>query len=232
MPRLWLIALTLAAGLFTSASDNFTRADNSTLGTNWIDPETEFGVKTNSATQKNVSVNSQAVAWWNPSTNTFTGNQFSQVTCGTLIGAVAYGGQQCGVGVNMSGASLAAFTGYLIFADSIGNTWAVYRQDAGPTYVSLASGSHTAVDGDVLYLENNSGTLTFKINGSTVATPTDSTYSAGQPGLNIYSNGSVDQLAMNLWSGGDVGGGGSTFPPGIPNAPIRCCAFFPVRLFR
>jgi hypothetical protein len=204
---------------FTTAPDNFTRADNTTLGTDWIDPETELGIKSNSATEKNISINAQAVAWWNPSTNTFSANQFSQVTCNTVSGTPPYGSQQCGVGVNMSGASLALFTGYVVFADASSNTWNVQRQDAGISYHPLASGSHTAADGDVLYLQNNAGVITFKINGSTVASPSDSTYGAGQPGINIYSNGSGDDIGLNTWSGGDLGGGGSTFPGAIIGNP-------------
>jgi hypothetical protein len=216
------VGLLPAPPMFTTASDNFTRSDNTTLGTDWIDPETELGIRSNSATQKNISINSQAVAWWNPSTNTFSANQFSQVTCNTVGGTPPYGGQQCGVGVEMSGASLALFTGYVVFADPSGNTWALYRQDAGISYNSLASGSHTAADGDVLYLEDNAGVLTFKINGTTLATHSDSTYSSGQPGINVYSNGSGTDIGLNTWSGGDLSAG-TTFPAAIPNAPIKCC---------
>jgi hypothetical protein len=217
------IGLLPAPPMFTTASDNFTRADNTTLGTDWIDPETEFGIKSNSATQKNVSINSQAVAWWNPSTNTFSANQFSQVTCNTVNATPPYGGQQCAVGVEMSGASIALFTGYVVFADPSGNTWALYRQDAGISYNLLTNGSHTATDGDVLYVESNAGTLTVKINGSTVGTHFDNTYT-GQPGISVYSNGGVDDIGLNTWSGGDLGGGGSAFPFAIlKNLPIHCC---------
>jgi hypothetical protein len=218
------IGLLPAPPMFTTASDNFTGADNTTLGTNWIDPESEWGIKSNAATQRNISVNNQAVAWWNPSVNSFSGNQFSQVTCGTISGATPpYGAQQCGLGVNMSGGSIALVTGYTVFYNSVTDAWSIQRQDAGPTYTSLTSGTRTPIDGDVLYLENSSGTLTLKVNGTTLGTASDSTYGSGQPGLNIYSTlGSVDQTAYNSWSGGDLGAG-TTFPAAIINAPIRCC---------
>lgn len=227
MRRLALaIALAVLASLpvsarFTTASDNFTRADNTTLGTNWIDPESEYGIGNgtfhNAATQINVGVNAQAVAWWNPSTNSFTGNQFSQVTCSV------FSSQQCGLGVNMSGASLAAFTGYVLFVDSVGHAWSLYRQDAGISYNPLNTGSVTPADGDIFYLENNAGTLTAKRNGSVLGTGSDGTYTGGQPGLNVYSNGSVNVLQLNTWSGGDLGGGGATFQAGVLNNPILLC---------
>lgn len=222
---MWALRLLVAVAgfFFATASDNFTRANNTTLGTNWSDPEAQWGINTNSATEKNVNVNAQAVAWWNPSTNSFGSNQFSQVTCGTVSGTPPYGGQQCGVGVEMTGASLAAFTGYVSFADAVGNTWALYRQDSGISYHSLASGSRTPTDGDVWYLEDNAGTLKLKVNGSTLATVSDSTYTSGQPGMNVYSNGSIDAIAFNTWSGGDLGGGGSVFPSGILVNPLKGC---------
>lgn len=198
----------------SSLSDNFTGPDNTTLGGNWIDRGSDWGIISNSATENLGGSATQAVAWWNPATNTCASSQFSQVTCST------YSGQQCGVAVNFSGANLAADTGYVVFVDAFSNTWGLYRQDAGPSYHALATGSVTPVDGDVLYLENNAGTITYKRNGSVVTSQADATYSGGQPGMNLYNNGNGHNLRLNTWSGGDLGGG-TTFPGAIINAPVR-----------
>jgi hypothetical protein len=215
------IGLLPAPPMFTTASDNFPGPDNTTLGTDWIDPEAEFGIVSHAATQRNAGVNTRATAWWNPSTNSFTGNQFSQVTCGTVgANTPPYGSQWCGVGVNMSGSSFATTTGYLIYG-SHSNPWQLVRRDAGGAEATLASGSYSAADGDVFYLEHNGSLLTFKLNGTSVGTASDSTYVGGQPGLNVDAILLTDAVAFTSWSGGDLGGG-AVFPAAIINgAPVR-----------
>lgn len=212
-----VMAVALVAPLgafFTDASDNFNRADNTTLGANWTDLESEWGISSNQAYQANSTVNAVAIALWASSSNTFSANQFSQVTCnfsGTTFST------SCGVTLRFTGASFATQTGYICSTD--GTTSTIYRQDAGPTYNSVNSAPQAIASGDVIRCDISGSAITFARNGTTVVTGTDSTYGSGQPGIETYGP-TLNVFFFDDWSAGPISAG-AAFPAAILNAPVR-----------
>lgn len=75
---------------------------------------------------------------------------------------------------------------------SASNAWALIRWNGAlnsftPITTSGSGPGARPVDNDVQRIERSGSTLTLKINGSTVATGTDSTFNSGQCGLQHYA---------------------------------------------
>jgi hypothetical protein len=82
-----------------------------------------------------------------------------------------------------------------------GSTWYLVKNVNGSQASALAHGSHTQTIGDTYSLSAIGTTLTAKINGTTVATVTDTSLSSGQPALLAYSSptGKINTFAAS-WS--------------------------------
>lgn len=176
-----------------TASDDFNRADSSTLGANWTSHGSDMPqVIGNQAGSKSGS--SISGAYW--TADTFGGDQFSEV----VIPAIPASACWVGVTVREIGTS-----GYLLIAFNNAGTleMRIYREDAG-SYTQLQGNNVSFAPGDVMRLEVLGTTLTAKLNGVSVMTPpTDSTYASGAPGIQFFSN-TVPQV-VDDWSGGELG---------------------------
>ncbi len=210
-----LVFLSVVVLLATSASDNFNRADSGTMGTNWIARNSSWGIISNKAYRDLFFVNDEFTSW-NPSTNTFGNDQYSQVTCSGMTA-----GHYCGVAVRLSGTTYANSTYYGSRIDT--SSWYITNITGGNAGSVIASGSGTFADGDVIRLDATGTTLTLTQNGSTLGTATDSDYASGQPGLATYDTADPSAIRFEDWSAADAAPPPSTFPPGIINNPIRCC---------
>jgi len=173
-------------GYVNSAYDNAMRA-NGAIGANWSIGQGGINISSNAFA--GTSGGSHNVAAW--SANTFSNyGQFAELTVTTLNGTSDFIGPMVMVTGN---------TGYSCIEDS---TSIFLQKYSGGTGTNLTSVSITAAAGDVLRLEiiEPSGALTCYRNGISVLTGTDTTYTSGAPGLDMYNNVATSKF----WNGGNL----------------------------
>lgn len=133
---------------------------------------------------------------------TWTPNQWAEFTIGSTLGVIVY------VGVRTQATS--AITGYYGGVDnSINSTYRIQRY-TNHTGFTLATGTHSYIQGDVVNFEAVGTVLTLKVNGVTEVTYDTSgdgtKYSTGNPGLFFYYNGTATDQLATTWRAGSVGG--------------------------
>jgi hypothetical protein len=178
----------------------FTAGDGtalSTYDTSWTVQTGTFVINSNSV---NTNTAGDNMARW--TVGSFNDNQYSEITISALGTGYIGGGVRLQTG---------AQSGYGLYCN--GTDSKIIKWTTG-TPSTLYTGSACS-GSDVIRLEVSGTTLTFKKNGTTVTTVSDSTYTTGRPGL--VGNGSnattkgdnfyADSLASQ--GGGGGGGGGS-----------------------
>ena len=179
-----------------AVSDDFNRADDTSLGANWTDLLGGMRVISNSAHGETNGVYDVSV--W--SANSWNANQSSQAVVKTGFVDIA-------LYVRASGSG-AAMTGYHAMAhNSVGMR--IYRVDAGPSYTLLNDIAGTVSAGDTIKFDASGSTLTYYKNAASQGTASDSTYGTGSAGISSGSDTSVP--AWDDWTGtGEVVAGGGT----------------------
>lgn len=135
---------------------------------------------------------------WNTSDYTFLADgQTSSATIGAKGNF-----DDVGASVLCTGSGATA-NGYYASTGFSGNSIFINRVDSG-TATQLTSGSHTWALNDVLKLSYtlSTHTLAAAVNGSTIISTTDSTYTSGQPGL-WYTDGNVNASFISVFTGTD-----------------------------
>ncbi len=158
-----------------SASDNFNRA-NGGLGANW----TTFGTDpaptiTNNQIQGNTAAMQQTAFW---SANTFGPDQSSTATYTGTTG----NDPNAGVGVLVRLTS--ATTGYR--CEWFNGTVYLQKYPGTSTLTTLTTGASSLTNSDTIKMTATGTTLTCLKNGVSVVSTTDSTYTTGAPGINVY----------------------------------------------
>lgn len=185
-------------------NDEFNRADSIDLGSNWDSGYDSFPSCAISGNVAQVQAQSDVcIETWNA--NTFTNNQWAQVTlvtfapAGTDIGRIALSLHATGPGPTR--------TMYVVKArhgDPTAST-NMFKIVADVQTTLATENSITWVSGDILYFEISGTTLTAKRNGVTVFTATDSDLASGRIGLEIDEGGSDLTLTQaDSFSGGDL----------------------------
>lgn len=192
------------------ASDNFTRADNASLGTNWtaVPTETGFSIASNKAVPFDRLVDScqyyNAITWPN--------DQYSEITVATISSP---GVDNTGIGCLVR-ASSSADTYYRAWAGgSAGNLY--LRKRIAGAGTNLASFALSVTTGDKIRLIASGTTISVQVNGVQKISVTDASIASGNSGIH-YS--STDTLAdsISLWTGGDLLSG---IPPPITSIPPK-----------
>jgi hypothetical protein len=176
----------VASGYVNTAYDNATRA-NGAIGGNWTSNVNSLNISGNAFVGNTAT--SHNIATW--SANAFSAfGQFSQLTVLTLNGTSDF----IGPVVMFSGT-----TGYNCIEDS---TSIFLQKFSGSAGTNLTSTTITGASGDVLRLEviEPSGALTCYRNGVSVLTSTDTTYTSGAPGLDMYNT----VASSKNWTGGNL----------------------------
>lgn len=156
-------------------ADNFNRPDGP-LGSNWLNSSTFPGI----AIASNQAVNSAstwAISFVNPAVHTFAADQYAEVkyVSGSFAGPVV----RWQYPVSESG--------YFCFVNPpAGGGIYVYRIDNGG-FVGLGSWG-SAVPGDTIRLAVSGSTLGLFVNGVSVISLTDATYTGGSPGIAAYNS--------------------------------------------
>jgi hypothetical protein len=146
--------------------------------------------------------------------DSFTSDQYSQV--------IADPSHYTGPCVRCSDGGGGTNNGYNIYAGA-GDT-GFYKWVAGTRSTLSGSWTNTLSGGEdfkLMATGTTTTTLEVFVNGVSKGSTTDSSsaITTGSPGMAAYQSGTYTFRGDNV--GG--GGGGSTFPPSLPNILIRCC---------
>lgn len=117
--------------------------------------------------------------------------------------------------------SLAAGNFYALYRT--GTVGQIYKVANGVTFTQLGSnGSATITSSDTIKLTAIGTAITAYVNGTLDISTTDSTYTAGAPGMfdGGHSCGGTHEKFTNFLAE-SAGGGGATVPAAIFNSPIR-----------
>lgn len=190
------------------ATDNFTRADASTLGANWTEDLNILRIVSNVCAGASGGSN-EGYAYWNA--DSFTNDQYSQCTA-TLSGGTYGYGPMVRLTI-VAGVRLC----YWAFIDSA-STVTIYRM-SGFSAVGAQFTGLTVSNGDLWRLSIVGTTLTLSQNGVSLGTRTDVIITAGSPGVGIYA----ERGTLGSWQGDNAGAGatrGLFMSPGISGVGI------------
>lgn len=199
LPRRFGNAPVVASGPTVVATDNFNRADDITLGSNWtLMNSAQPNILRVVSNQCKSPSSGTGAAYWNA--NALNNNQYTKLTIVTVDHTF---NTSFGVICRATGtAATDNFSGYAFYTD--GTTWVLARYDTG-TKTNLATGSATFVANDIIEIRANGTTITGYQNGSPVASAsaTDSNYASGSGGLIVVNGGTIDGISDN-WEGGNL----------------------------
>ncbi len=181
------------------ATDNFTRADALTLGANWTEQVSGFGIKSNQAYALNSAT--YQFAFWNAAS--FNADQYAELTFAAID-------NQQGPTVRAAGTGATTSCYWLLCRPSAqGSSW-IYKNVNGTLTGLTDLGAVAWAATDVARLEVSGTTITAKRNGSTLNTATDSALASGSPGLFSLDSGTFSGTysnAASLWTGANLSGG-------------------------
>lgn len=188
-------------GLSGPVTDNFDRANNASLGSNWTTPSGTNAIRINSNQAAGNATLGGGAAYW--SANAFNDDQYSKCI---PIGLAA-GGRYEYAGVRMGGAN---GEGYYAKTDGT-NSWLVYINAAGAES-TLATFSGTGFNGstDILEIRAVGTAIRFYKNGSQIGSDaTDSNIASGYAG---FLEAPDNNTAIDSWEGGNVTSGTTVLP--------------------
>src|SRR6201994_4882158 len=183
-----------------TVSDNFDRA-NGALGSNWTTTPGTAAPQISGNTLHAGTASSLNSAYW--SASTFGNDQFAQ---GTLPGSSG-GNYGPGLAVRLSGAK-----GHFLWYGNSANTVSLWRMDSASSWTQLKSSSALTVTPatDVWKIQVVGSTISGYQNGTLVVQTTDTSITAGSPGVWLYyANNQIDN-----WSGGDATAAPTTYSVG------------------
>ncbi len=186
-----LLAVTTTAATAATAADDFNRA-NGALGASWT-----------KISDGALTISGQAVAGTSASANsgdlwtasTFTGNQFSQITTSTQL----TGGQWVGVAVRANSTGQQAYVGIYYWNNGTPDMRLYRRNGSSWTQLGNVYSSGALPVGTQIQLSAVGSTISLLTNGTARITATDSTLTAGAPGIITFGKSTADN-----WTGGDV----------------------------
>jgi hypothetical protein len=166
-------------------SDSFAYTGN--LSANWSGDTTSFTAASGSLAPTVSSATTPA--WW--SAGTFANNQFS---CTTISANPSTSSSSILPAIRMTSVS----AGYIMYINS-GTTWQLYN--ANLTLITTGTGSVTVGHEYCLYAVGTSLTFEDKTTSTTILTATDSSYSSGSAGINVYGDNTTNTISH--WRGGN-----------------------------
>jgi len=187
-----MVNITAGAAL---ASDTFARADGSP-GVNWTQVGgSVYAINTNriECTTGNGPMAYTAIAWPN--------DQFSEAAIQNITS-----NQEFSVGVRLSST---VDTGYYLY--QFGTQWRMRRSLAG-VHADIWTGNGTYVVGDIIRIEVQGTTVTFKRNGAVIASVTDPNIASGSAGFYCPAGAGLAAGTGNMynnWRGGDMSSPGT-----------------------
>ena len=184
-----IIAKKKSGGGAVAVTDNFDRTDANPIGGNWSVPTGGAALKIlSNVVTGTVDETTDNLSYWNA--DTFANDQYSQAVIT---------GDNVGVAVRMATGALT----YYAFIHTTGDQFEVHEVTTG-TWAKLGDTyAETYTPGDTIKLTISGSTLTPYLNGSALATRSDSSISSGSAGIVIATPFPTSQT-INNWAGGDL----------------------------
>lgn len=185
-----------------TASDDYNRANSADLGTTWDTQTGTSAMRVNTNAARNIGTGTMSAETWNA--NTFGNDQFAQGTAANELETQAGLGSEYGIGpaVRMSTADQSKYAA-IISADAARDLQLLKFDGTGVITVLGTYTAGTPALGDVIRIEAQGTTIRVLQNGVERISVTDSTLTSGRVGL--CGRQSVNQPALDDWSGGDLG---------------------------
>jgi hypothetical protein len=184
------------------ASDNFNRANVNPIGGNWTTAPSFAALQIlTSAAQNTSDTGTDNGAYWNA--NSFPNDQYSQ--CNVTDTSLPEGANgECGPGPMCRVATSAPRNLYRVVFGPGNTTNLFFEKYAADSYSPIAGFSVTINNGDLLKLQVQGTTLTAFVNGTQVATTTDSSVTTGPAGLAFSSCPAGSTVTFDNWEAGDL----------------------------
>jgi hypothetical protein len=174
-------------------TDDFNRA-NGALGSNWVAGPSFSAPTIVSSQAAGGGASAWWIAYWNPTSNTFSNDQHAQISPVSGLYGVIVRHQA------------STSSGYLYFKNVAQDL--LYRIDSGS--FNLLTSTTTAAATTSVRLDATGTTLTCSADGTTTITFTEGTYTSGQPGMALN-----DTAVLDNFLGGPATGLGAPTPVGI-----------------
>ena len=192
----------VTVGLTQLATDSFTRADASTLGSNWTDTITggsasAFKITSNAAVITTTST--AQLSFYNAVT--FSADQCASAVIG---GSNGYYGPGVRVSAGVNGYAISSNPSYP------STNFQIVKEVAGTVTVLNTYSVSTIAPGQTVKICVAGTTVTGYVQGALIGTVTDTSLSSGQPGIYGYNAGSslTDWTGFNLIQASDTVGSG------------------------
>lgn len=177
----------------TSILDNFNRA-NGALGANWSSVNASGNQPTISSNVAIGPASSTTPVYWNPTQ--FGPDSEAYMTCTAFSGTTAQR-----LFLRLKDVGTANNDGYSVSVAADG-TWEIRRLDNGAITVLNSGDLGTMNAGDVMWFTAVGSTLTFYVNGTSIATATDATYAAA--GYIGFQHGNSTSSKSDDFGGGTI----------------------------
>lgn len=172
------------------ATDNFTRANASTLGSNYTPCGQGSGPYDGMSISSNTAIGATGLSTMSAWTaNTFHNDQYSKAT----YFSAAVGSKYLQVAVRLTGAG-ATLNGYQITTDSA--NWFLSKITAAGTATNLTTGTSAMTAGDTLEIKAVGTTISAYHNGTLLGSVTDSSYASGSAGIGGYQTSQASALEV------------------------------------
>jgi hypothetical protein len=188
------VTVTCASGV--GASDNFNRP-NGALGANWTNIS-DGGLTVSSQVAAGTNGGGLTGSTW--TATTFGSDQYSQIE---VTSTQLTGGQWIAGVVRTTANGQSGYAG-LYFWNNGSPVMMIFKRSSGSwTQLGASYNSGALAAGTQLQLKAVGSTISFLQNGVQRISVTDSSFTAGAPGIMAYGTGKADN-----WAGGSPGGGG------------------------
>ncbi|MGL4651456.1 MAG: hypothetical protein ACRC1H_18770, partial [Caldilineaceae bacterium] len=179
----------------TVVSDNFDRADSTSLGANWAEDDGDWSIATNRLRSLTSGSVYHKVRW--------TGTALS--TNDVAVEAVVRtGGNTYGAGVFARGAASSTVTCYALVLFATAGVYLVELTAGGEGILASYTTSPPAANTDVtLRLEVEGSSLRGYVDGTLRVTASDATLASGAVGIIAYSGNSTTDAEANNWQAYD-----------------------------
>jgi hypothetical protein len=182
------------------ATDNFNRANANPIGGNWTTAPSHSAIQLlSNVAQDSADSGTDNSAYWNA--NTFPNDQYSQCNVTDSLSSET---AECGPGPMCRCSTSAPRNLYRVIFSPGATQNLHFEKYAANSYSPIGGFTVTMNNGDLLKLQVQGTTLTAFVNGSSVATTTDSSVTSGPAGLAFSSCPSGTTVTFDNWEGGDL----------------------------
>lgn len=177
-----------------SASDNFDRADSTTLGANWTEDSGDWQIASNAAVQDTTGGSYRKARY--TATAPDTADHYSEALCRTPDA-----NRGAGTCVRAAASSAVTYYGFVLFGGDAG--YLVEITAGGETILDTGSAVTANTDYTVRSIANGT-TITGNRNGVEDVSATDASLASGGWGLAAFGGSSDNAMRWDNWAASDL----------------------------